>query len=259
MPGTGEVHYPDDFVARLHAVWGEGFLSPGGPEEVREIVRGLDLSNSRVLDIGSGTGGPAIVLGRDCGARVVGIDIEPQLVARAQSAAVRAGASHSIEFRCVEPGAFSFDDATFDVVFSKDALIHVPDKPALYREALRVLKPGGMFAASDWLCSASAADDPRFQEFLDLMDLGFEMATAAETERIMRDAGFADVSSRDRNEWYVSVARDDRDRWAGPLREEIVEHFGEEVHAAALARRQSLVDVAEAGLLRPTHLRGRRR
>ena len=43
-PGKA-LHYPEEFMARIHAVWGnEGFILPGGPEEVREIVEGLDLS-----------------------------------------------------------------------------------------------------------------------------------------------------------------------------------------------------------------------
>ncbi|MGI9491980.1 MAG: class I SAM-dependent methyltransferase, partial [Geminicoccaceae bacterium] len=77
------VQYPDHFVDRLHLVWGHGFLSPGGPEEVLSVVRGLDLADRLVLDIGCGTGGPAMVLAKECGAKVVGIDVEPQLVKRA--------------------------------------------------------------------------------------------------------------------------------------------------------------------------------
>src|SRR3546814_5254164 len=60
--GAGEVdiQYPDEFIDRLHLIWGDAFLSPGGPEEVRAIVSGLDLEDGEVLDIGCGTGGPAI-------------------------------------------------------------------------------------------------------------------------------------------------------------------------------------------------------
>ena len=77
-------HYTDEFIARLQLVWGAGFLSPGGPQEVGEIVKRLDLGDRRVLDIGCGTGGPAIVLARDYGARVVMI---------APSSSQRAGSS----------------------------------------------------------------------------------------------------------------------------------------------------------------------
>ena len=59
---SSDIQYPDHFIERLLSVWGEGFLSPGGPAEVAEIVAGLDLSGKTVLDIGFGTGGPSIAL-----------------------------------------------------------------------------------------------------------------------------------------------------------------------------------------------------
>ncbi len=72
---SDDIQYPDHFIERLHTIWGEGFLSPGGAEEVWEIVNGIDLSGKVVLDVGFGTGGPAIALAKDHhGAKVVGID-----------------------------------------------------------------------------------------------------------------------------------------------------------------------------------------
>ncbi len=164
---TPMAQYPDEFINRLHLIWGPGFLSPGGPHEVREIVRGLDLRDALVLDIGCGTGGPAIVLAHDLGARVVGIDVEPQLIDHARRHADRAGVGDRIDFRLVEPGSLPFAAEVFDVVFSKDALIHIADKQTLYFDILRVLKPDGVFAASDWLSGENAADDVAFQEFVE--------------------------------------------------------------------------------------------
>jgi len=87
-----EIQYPDHFIERLHIVRGEGFLSPGGPDEVREIVRGIDLAGKVVLDIGFGTGFPANSLAKKNGAtKVVGIDVEPRLSERAVKNARSAG------------------------------------------------------------------------------------------------------------------------------------------------------------------------
>jgi phosphoethanolamine N-methyltransferase len=250
--------YSEDFIDRLHLVWGAGFLSPGGPQEVREIVRGLDLRDASVLDIGCGTGGPAIVLARDVGARPVCIDVEAPLLDKARRLAAEAGVAGRIAFRLVEPGPLPFADASFDVVFSKDALIHIPDKRALYREILRVLKPGGSFAASDWLCGEDAADDPAMQRFLAQSHLSFAMATAAETAEAMRAAGFAEVATTDRNAWYAELAAQEIAAIEGPLREPIVAVSSRETYETWRKVRRLLAAAVRSGGLRPTHLRGRR-
>ncbi len=251
------LHYPEEVMERLQLLWGQGFMSPGGPAEVRAIVAGLDLTGKAVLDIGCGTGGPAIVLARDMGARVTAVDIEAQVLDRARRHAAEAGVAGQIDFRLVKPGPLPFADASFDLIFSKDALIHVPDKQALYHDVLRLLRPGGRFAASDWLCSEAAMDDPSFQEFIkDEMD--FAMATVAETMAAMRKAGFADVSATDRNQWYAELSAQEVRDIEGPLRARAVEILGEGPFDDWLAFRKVMAASAASGSLRPTHLRAQR-
>lgn len=250
--------YSDDFIDRLHLIWGPGFLSPGGPEEVAEIVHGLDLQNALVLDIGCGTGGPAIVLARDMGARLICIDVEPQLLDRARKLATEAGVQDRIDFKLVEPGALPFEADSFDAVFSKDALIHIPDKQSFYQEILRILKPGGVFSASDWLSGENASQDEAFQKFLDLAHLDFTMATAAETAGIMKDTGFDQVDTRDRNAWYSTLSAQEVQEIEGPLRNQIIEVCDHETYKNWLDVRRALADAAKSGGLRPTHLRGYR-
>ncbi len=254
---SDDIQYPDHFVERLQTIWGVGFLSPGGPQEVREIARDIDLADKTILDIGCGTGGPSIVLASEMSvARVIAIDVEAQLLERAAEYAGKAGVGQKIEFKLVDPGLLPFEDDRFDVVFSKDALIHIADKAAIYREALRVLRPGGAFVASDWLGGANTATAPEWLRFCELGHLDFTMATAPATEATMTSAGFERVSTRDRNGWYAELSRYECDQIEGPLRDELIEAVGEDIHGHWVQVRRALADAVSVGALRPTHLRG---
>ena len=97
--------YDDALVAVLEAVWGEGYLSPGGPDEIRMIVEGVALRGKDLLDLGCGTGGITRFLAETYSpARIVGIDVDAGLIARATERATRAGLGSSLTFQTVTPG-----------------------------------------------------------------------------------------------------------------------------------------------------------
>ncbi len=114
-------NYDDRHIALLEALWGDGYLSPGGPEEVAKVVEGLSLNKCRMLDIGSGSGAIAVALIQDHdAAHVTGIDVEGPVCAAAERRVAAAGLSDRITIHKVDPGPLPFADATFHVVFSKD-------------------------------------------------------------------------------------------------------------------------------------------
>ena len=114
------------------------------------------------------------------------------------------------------PGRLPFADASFDVVFSKDALLHVPDKDALFAEIFRVLAPGGVFAASNWMIGHDREPSPDMKAYIAAEGLSFSMASPERYRMAMLRAGFEDVSVRDRNPWYREVAREELAASQGP-------------------------------------------
>jgi len=254
---SNETEYPDHFVERLHTIWGEGFLSPGGPEEVREIVEGIDLVDKVVLDVGFGTGGPAIALATNhLAEKVVGIDVEPNLYDRARKIVDRADLAEKIDLLIVKPGPFPFADETFDIVFSKDSMVQIEDKAALFTEIIRVLKPGGVFVASDWLASDNPSEVAALDNFLGLVHWSSTMVTARETETALKVAGFENVSTRDRNAWFADISNHEVVQIEGSLKQQLIEAVGEELWSHWIKVKRALAAAASAGGLRPTHLRG---
>ena len=120
--------YSDESIIEFEAIFGAGFMSSGGQEEVAKIVENVALAGKHVLDIGVGLGGPACLLVEEHGAaRVTGIDVEDTVLEKAAQAVSRRGLQDRVVLKRVEPGPLPFDDESFDVVFSKDAIIHIPD------------------------------------------------------------------------------------------------------------------------------------
>jgi len=254
-----DIHYPDHFVNALQAIWGDGFLSPGGPAEVAEILDGIDLSGKEVLDVGCGVGGIDLLLVEKHGAaRVIAIDVEPQLIEHAARRFHAADLGDVIEARLVEPGPLPLEDASIDAVFSKDAMLHIPDKSALYADVLRVLRPGGLFAASDWL-RGGADDDPPPDVLVrwgQTTGLDAAFATPSQTEHAMQAAGFDNVRVRDRHDWYLVEIDKEGSQVTGPGFQQLEAALGME---AAVNRAESYAvrrEAVEAGALRPCHLFG---
>ena len=253
------IQYPDHFTKRLHIVWGDGFLSPGGPEEVSEILSDVDLDSKTVLDIGFGTGGPAIHIATTTNVtKVVGIDVEPQLQEEATKRAIAANIVDKLDFQIVEPGPLPFPDECFDVVFSKDSIIHIENKDDLFLEVFRVLKPGGKLCASDWLGSSNPEEQTAMEKVSEGTHLHFEMATAKEVELMLRNSGFVEISSRDRNAWFAELCRAEQELFQGSLYQELVDAVGEDIVNPWLDVRKAIAHSAFSGGLRPTHLFGRR-
>lgn len=251
--------YGEDHIAFLEAVWGEGFLSPGGPEEVARVLDGLDLAGKRVLDIGCGAGGITVALAGDFGAaHVTGIDVEPAVCAHSRMIAAKRGVADRVTIEQVEPGPLPFGAGSFEVVFSKDSIVHIPDKAALATDVFRVLAPGGWFAASDWLISHDDDPSPAMKAYLALEDLDFGMASPETYAAALRGAGFADVALTNRNPWYRVEARAELARLQGPEGDALAERLGRDFIDHSIATWAAMIEVLDTGEHCPHHIRARK-
>ena len=254
-----EPEYTDEFVSYLEVIWGEGYLSPGGPEEVGRILDGLDLTGRKLLDIGCGTGGIALSLAADYGAaKVIGVDVEDPVLATANRRAAAKGLTDRVEFVRVEPGPLPFGDGEFDLVFSKDAMIHIPDKEALFADVMRLLKPGGLFAASDWLSSHDGEPTPVMKRYMEAEGLSFRMGSPERYREALAATGFTEIAVVNRNEWYREVAARELADMEGPLYDKGVAAAGRAETDRNIEIWRAMVPALEIGELCPHHLRGRK-
>jgi arsenite methyltransferase len=145
-----------------------------------------------VVDFGCGAGIDAVLAAHKIGAggKVVGVDFAPHMIERAKQTAAEAGLTEITEFVVTDLGRVELPDGVADVVISNCVINLCPDKTAVYREAFRILKPGGRLAVSDIVYVGEI--DPEIRERFQWTWAGC-VGGAIEEERyfqIVQDAGF---------------------------------------------------------------------
>lgn len=194
-------------------------LSCGNPAALAALQPG-----ETVLDLGAGGGFDVFIAGRKVGpaGRAIGVDMTPDMLSKArQSIAAyreRTGLDN-VEFRLGEIEHLPVADASVDVVISNCVLNLSPDKPQVWREIARVLKPGGRVAVSDLALLRPLPEAVR--EMVEaLVGCVAGAVLVEETGRMTREAGLVEIVLTPKPE-YVKAMAD----WEDPLYRKIVEHL----------------------------------
>lgn len=194
---------------------------------LRRFISWLDLtSDSHVLEVGSGSGGPALFVANLTGARITGIDINEHAVAAATKMAQDRGMEKQAQFLRVDASApLPFQDGTFDAIICIDAIIHLPGRSQVLAEWHRVLKDGGRALFTD---STVVTGLLTKEVIATRSSIGyFLFAAPGEDERLLKEAGFEVERSEDMTENAALVAR----RW----------------HEARARHREALLRVEDEG------------
>ncbi|MBC7228757.1 MAG: arsenite methyltransferase [Thermoflexales bacterium] len=185
-----EALYSPDALAGLPA---EGLFSLGcGNPLVGANLR----PGEKVLDLGSGGGLDCFLAARQVGptGRVVGVDMTPEMVERAGTVARQLGLSN-VEFRLGYLEDLPVEDESVDVVISNCVINLSPDKPRVFREMFRVLKPGGRISLADTVSNGPLPQALREDPVAWSACVGGALAVE-EYVRGLEEAGFADVEIR---------------------------------------------------------------
>ena len=147
-------------------------------------------AESDVLEVGSGSGGPAVHLAAARGCRVTGVDINEHGVRNAIDLARARGLGGRAEFRAVDAGLpLPFPDGRFDAVVSNDAMCHIADRLAVLRDWYRILRPGGRALFTDAMVVTGMVSH---EELATRSSIGFYLVVPpGVNEGLLEAAGFA--------------------------------------------------------------------
>ena len=195
--GADPAHPTMDSLAPYDQFHGRGL------EATEQIASMLEVApKDHLLDIGSGIGGPARYFAHRFGCRVTGIDLTSEFCDAARHLTRLLGLESKVKFELGDALRMPFADASFDGAYSMNVSMNIADKPALYREIRRVLKPGGWLMLSELAKGAGAPLD--YPTPWAATAAASFLATPEETRTGLEDAGFEVLQLRDNAEETIA-------------------------------------------------------
>lgn len=170
-------------------------LGCGNPQAIAALLPG-----ETVLDLGSGGGFDCFLAAQQVGVtgHVIGVDMTAEMVARARENAREADYAN-VEFRLGEIEHLPVADASVNVIISNCVINLSPNKPRVFRDAFRVLKPGGRLAISDIVTMAPLPEEVRNDLALYAGCIA-GAATVNDLEALLREAGFDQIRIQPKDE-----------------------------------------------------------
>lgn len=196
-------------------------------DELREFIRLLGLCpSSNVLEVGSGSGGPALFVAATVGCRITGIDVNEFGIKNSNELAQQQNLESLASFHLADASQpLPFSEASFDVIISNDAMCHVPRRLEVLKEWYRVLKPGGQMLFTDAMVITGLISH---EEIAKRSSIGYYFyVPPGENERLIKEAGFELVRRDDLTSSVANVSR----RWhdaRAKYRKDMVGNEGEE-------------------------------
>ncbi len=202
------------FAEELYgAIRGEAFGEDIGQsswltaDEQRVFCSRLELGPSReLLEVASGSGGPALFTATATGCRIIGVDIHEAGVAEGNKAARERGLADRVRFVCADAHErLPFEDGSFDAVICVDSINHLYERAAVLGEWYRLVRSGGRILFTDPITLTGLLR----REELIVRSAGmgeFVFTPLGLDERLIREAGFADVRVEDATENPARVA-----------------------------------------------------
>jgi len=201
----------DVYAEVRREAWGEeiGQNSWLTRDELERFIDQLKLDgSSRVLEIGCGSGGPALHLAQSSGCEITGVDLHEDGVANATRMAREAGLDARASFtRADASEPLPFASGSFDALLCVDAVNHLPDRPRVFDEWARVLAPGGRVLFTDPITVTGPLSN---EEIAIRASIGyFVFVPPGEDERLLESAGLRPLEIEDATENMAAVA----ERW----------------------------------------------
>jgi len=190
--------YSRNGILRYEQIFGRTWVSVGGQTTTDQFLEKLDLKpGMQVLDIGCGTGGSAFHMARKYGVHVHGVDLSTNMIGIAKDyrAEMEPEVKHRVQFHLEDATMMGYPENFYDLVYSRDAIMHIADKESLYTKIYHSLKPGGKLMVSDYSLG-EAEHSKEYTAFVAKRD--YQLTTVKKYGAILEKVGFKNVVAEDK-------------------------------------------------------------
>ena len=191
-------------ILSYERIFGKGFISVGGFKSTEEITKRLNLKpGDKVLDVGCGIGGGDFYLAEKFGASCYGVDLSENVIKIAQNKLKDVDVKN-VEFDVADITTINIPDESYDVIYSRDTILHIKEKQDLFNKFFKWLKPGGKLLITDYCCT----EDEWTSEFTNYVkNRGYFLLTLKEYENHIQNSGFERVEAINNNKMFLECLR----------------------------------------------------
>eukprot|EP01090_Pellita_catalonica_P021114 TRINITY_DN781_c0_g1_i1.p1 TRINITY_DN781_c0_g1~~TRINITY_DN781_c0_g1_i1.p1 ORF type:complete len:276 (+),score=64.78 TRINITY_DN781_c0_g1_i1:31-828(+) len=214
--------YSKKGILLYEKIFGRDFVSTGGREKTAELLKMLgDLRGKKVLDIGCGLGGSAFMMA-ELGADVTGVDLSANMLRIAKEK--NDEYKYNVKFLLADAMSHTFPAETYDLIYSRDTILHIKDKKTLFERLYAACKVGGTIFITDYCCG----DQQHTKEFDDYVaQRGYALLSPESYGKVLESAGFTMKRTEDYTDHFTRILLQELDRFQ-KLQDEIVRDFSQD-------------------------------
>jgi len=221
-----DTQYTNNGILRYEKIFGEGFISTGGLTTTQELFKRMNLKKGmKVLDVGCGIGGGDLLMAKKYGVDVYGIDLSANMLNIAKDRLKKTSLKQgSVEYEECDAMTRDFKDGEFDIIYSRDCILHVADKVTLFKRFYKWLKSGGGLYISDY-CRGEDSSNEEFEAYV--KQRNYTLYTVKKYGSLIEQAGFETVKANDITDLFVTSLKAELDRFK-KIKDEFIAEFTKE-------------------------------
>jgi len=216
-------------VLKYERIFGKYFVSTGGLETTKNFTKKLNLKpGMKVLDVGCGIGGSAFHMAKTYHVNVHGIDLSKNMIQICKKNTKEQTFPKNVTctFEIADATKVEYDENSYDVIYSRDAILHIFDKLSLFKNFFKWLKPGGQIFITDYCCGTK----PHTTKFVEYVkQRGYHLLTPPQYGNTLENAGFSKVKALDLTKDFIFILGKEIDKFENNrLKESFLKDFSQE-------------------------------